>query len=140
MRLGIRAKQIAGVTATVWAFVVVLSAVYIDRIATAVLSDNQQMAQLLARQIFLRSLDVVSQGGDPYQALSSDRGIQTLLESTVLGPVLLSASIIDKRGVVIASDDPNLVDKEFTQHPELSTLVAANAIMTLYRIATPATT
>ena len=134
MRLGIRAKQIAGVTATVGAFVVVLSALYIDRIATAVLSDNQQMAQLLARQIFLRSLDVVRQGSEPYQALRTDRGIQTLLESTVLGPVLLSASIIDKQGVVIASDDPNLVDKEFQQHPELSTLVAANAVTKLQTI------
>jgi len=52
----------------------------------------------------------------------------------VLGPVLLSASIIDKQGVVIASDDDTLVDKAFKPHPELSTLVAANPITKLQTI------
>ena len=48
MRLGIRAKQIAGVTLTVGLFVVVLSAVYVSQMAEAVLGENEQTANLLA--------------------------------------------------------------------------------------------
>ena len=49
MRLGIRAKQIAGVTATVGLFVVVLSAVYVSQLSDAVLGENQKTADLLAK-------------------------------------------------------------------------------------------
>ncbi len=123
MRLGIRAKQTALVTATVGIFVMVLAAVYVSQLAHAVLLENQKMAQFLAKQIFHRAFEVVPGAPDPYAALRDDAGIRSLLESTIFGPVLTGASIVDTHGNVVTSDDRSLIGQPFVQHNELSSLV-----------------
>jgi signal transduction histidine kinase len=128
VRLGIRAKQIAAVTATVGVFVVVLSGVYVRQLAGAVLRENDKMAELLAGQIFDRAFYVVSTAADPKQALRTDEGIRGLLESIVYAPVVSGASIIDPNGIVVTSDDTSLVDKPFEVHRDLSTLLDANIV------------
>jgi signal transduction histidine kinase len=123
VRLGIRAKQTALVTATVGIFVMVLAAVYVSQLANAVLLENQKMAQFLAKQIYHRAFEVVQGTPDPYAALRDDAGIRSLLESTIFGPVLTGASIVDNEGNVVTSDDRSLISQRFVQHDELSKLV-----------------
>jgi len=134
VRLGIRAKQTAAVTATVGIFVLVLAAVYVSQLAHAVLLENQKMAQFLAKQIFHRAFEVVPGAVNPYVALQEDPGIRSLLESTVYGPVLTGASIVDNNGDVVASDDRSLIGQRFMQHDELSTLVNGNVLKQLRTI------
>jgi signal transduction histidine kinase len=134
VRLGIRAKQTAAVTATVGIFVLVLAAVYVSQLAHAVLLENQKMAQFLAKQIFHRAFEVVPGAVNPYVALQEDPGIRSLLESTVYGPVLTGASIVDNNGDVVASDDRSLIGQRFIQHDELSTLVNGNVLKQLRTI------
>jgi hypothetical protein len=106
VRLGIRAKQIAGVTLTVGLFVVVLSAVYVSQMAEAVLGENEQTANLLAKQIFHRAFEIVSTAEDPYQVLRDDPGLRSLLESSLYGEVITGAAIVNKERIVVTSDVP----------------------------------
>src|SRR4026208_1506018 len=69
MRLGIRAKQIAGVTLIVGVFVVGLSGLYVSQLAQSVLRENEKLARLLVMQIFHRAAEVVPGAIDPYEAL-----------------------------------------------------------------------
>ena len=87
MRLGIKAKQIAAVTAIVGLAVVGLSAVHVTRLARVVLRESQARGELLANAIFHRAREVVVAGGpdDLYTALRTDPGLRAILESSVYG-------------------------------------------------------
>ena len=61
LRLGIRAKQIAGVTAIVGLSVVALSALYVTRVSGVVLRESHARGQLLASAIFHRARQVVTE-------------------------------------------------------------------------------
>src|SRR5688500_6039817 len=102
MRLGIRAKQIAGITSVVAITVVALSALYMTQLAEAVLGENEKQAQLLASQIFDRAREVVPGKADPYEAIRQDPFLMSILRSTVYGDVLTEALILNTNGVVVA--------------------------------------
>ena len=52
MRLGIKGKQIAGVTAIVGVAMMTLSALYVTRVAGVVLQESHARGQLLSNAIF----------------------------------------------------------------------------------------
>ncbi|HEX6160831.1 MAG TPA: hypothetical protein VF111_11740, partial [Thermoanaerobaculia bacterium] len=105
MRLGIRGKQIAGVTAIVGVAVIVLSVLYVTRLAEVVLQESHARGLLLSNVIFHRARQVVTSSPDPYAALRSDPGLRSMLESTIFGESVTGASILDASGTVIASSD-----------------------------------
>ena len=74
MRLGIKAKQVLGVTTIVGAIVVVLSVMHLSSLAKVRLDESSARAELLANAIFQRAHAVVSAGTDPYVALRNDAG------------------------------------------------------------------
>ncbi|HEX5108141.1 MAG TPA: ATP-binding protein [Vicinamibacterales bacterium] len=137
MRLGIRAKQIAGVTLIVGVFVVGLSGLYISQLAQSVLLENEKLARLLVKQIFDRAREVVPGAGpdDAYMALRNDPGIRSILDSTIYGENITGAAILDADGIVIASQDESLVGGKLPeQREELKTLVASSAVKQLRTI------
>ncbi len=134
MRLGIRAKQIAGVTLTVGLFVVVLSAVYVSQMAEAVLGENEQTANLLAKQIFHRAFEIVPGAEDPYQVLREDPGLRSLLESSLYGEVITGAAIVNTDLIVVTSDDRSQIDQPYVERDELKTLVDADVLTQLQTI------
>jgi len=134
MRLGIRAKQIAGVTLIVGIFVVCLSGLYVSQLAQSVLQENEKLARLLVMQIFHRAAEVVPGAPDPYEALRSDPGIRSILDSTIYGEVITGAAILNADGVVIASQDESLVGNPLPEREELKTLVAADPVKQLRTI------
>ena len=125
MRLGIKAKQIAAVTAIVGLAVVGLSAVHVTRLAGVVLHESQARGELLANTIFHRAREVVVSGGtdDLYAALRSDPGLRAILESSIYGESVTEAAILDTQGVVRASSDPALEGKPLPPRADLATLV-----------------
>jgi signal transduction histidine kinase len=132
VRLGIRAKQIAAVTATVGTFVVVLSTVYVWQLARAVLGENQKTAQFLTDQLFERAAALVRDNPDPVAAMRADPYLKSLLESSIHAPVINRVAIVDAHDIVVVSDDPEqsgTLLKE--QHQELSTLIDADVITQL---------
>ena len=125
MRLGIRAKQIAGVTAIVGLSVVALSAFYVTRVSSVVLRESHARGQLLASAIFHRARQVVIGSVEPYAALRDDPGLRSILEASIFGESVTGAAILDTRGVVVASSDPTLVGSGIEPRADLAQLLAA---------------
>jgi signal transduction histidine kinase len=134
VRLGIRTKQIAGVTAIVGTLVVMLSAVFISRFADYVLRQHEEMAQLFANQINHRVLELAAPDGDPYEALRRDPGLQSIQESTLYGEAVSGAVIVDPSGVVVASANARQVGERYDERFELATLLAASRLNRLRAI------
>jgi len=129
MRLGIKAKQIAAVTATVGLAVVALSAVHATRLARVVLHESQARGELLANTIFHRAREVVvASNGDPYASLRSDPGLRAMLESSIYGESVTDAAILDRQGIVRASSDPAQEGKPLQPRGDLASLVASDAV------------
>lgn len=129
MRVGIKAKQIAAVTAIVGLAVVMLSAVHVARLASVVLRESQARGELLSNAIFHRAREVVVAGsGDPYSALRSDPGLRAILEASIYGESVTGAAILDTSGIVRASSDPNLEGMKLASRADLASLVDATAL------------
>lgn len=125
MRLGIRTKQIAGVTAIVGIAIVALSALYITRLSRVVLQESQSRGELLANAIYHRSREVVTTAREPYAALRADPGLRSILESSLYGPNVTDAAIVDSRGVVVAHSDLSQVGLTPPKRADLAALVDA---------------
>jgi hypothetical protein len=85
MRLGIKGKQIAGVTAIVAVAVAALSGLYVTQLAQVVLRASHARGQLLSNAIFHRAREVVPGSPAPYEALGADPGLRAILESAIYG-------------------------------------------------------
>ena len=72
MRLGIRAKQIAGVTAIVGVALVALSVLYMARLADVIVGEADARAQNLARTILHHVTRLPIDPADPYAVLRTD--------------------------------------------------------------------
>src|SRR5712675_2095755 len=105
MRLGIKGKQVLGVTSIVGVVVVVLSVMHLARLAEVRLDESRARAELLANAIFHRAHAVVGAGADPYVALRDDSGLQSILQSSLYSDNVTFAAIVDTRGIVVAHAD-----------------------------------
>jgi signal transduction histidine kinase len=136
MRLGIRAKQIAGTTLVVGLFVVVLSVLFVWQLATSVLGENEKRARLIINQIDYRAFDVVQATDEQSEALRNDPVIRSIFDSSATySDVVTDVAILDPDGYIVASWDESKVG---TRHPldreELSTLVSSNPFWQLQTI------
>jgi signal transduction histidine kinase len=102
MRLGIKAKQVLGVTTIVGAIVVVLSVMHLANLAKVRLDESSARAELLANAIFQRAHSVVGTAADPYVALREDSGLRSILESSLYSNNVTFAAIVDTHGMVVA--------------------------------------
>jgi signal transduction histidine kinase len=136
MRLGIKAKQIAAVTAIVGLAVVMLSAVHATRLARVVLHESQARGELLSNTIFHRAREVVIAAGsnDPYAALRSDAGLRAILESSIYGENVTDADILDTQGIVRASSDPTQEGKSLPPRADMASLVDSSSLEQLRTI------
>ncbi|MEQ1760695.1 MAG: ATP-binding protein [Vicinamibacterales bacterium] len=123
MRLGIKGKQIAGVTAIVGLAVVVLSALNVARLARVVLSESDSRGQLLANAVFHRAREVVLSADDPSTALRADPGLRAILEASIYGESVTDAAIVDPAGLVIAASDPTREGSTQPRRADLGSLV-----------------
>ena len=118
MRLSIRAKQIAGVTAIVGVTVVVLSGLYLARLAGVIVSESYARAQNLGKTIVHRVSQLDIDPTDRYAALKNDAGLKSILEASIYDQAVTSAAIVDtdervvmhRESVLIGSKAPNLGD------------------------------
>jgi signal transduction histidine kinase len=123
MRLGIKGKQIAGVTAIVGIAMMTLSALYVTRVAGVVLHESQARGQLLSNAIFHRAREVVTGSAQPYEALRADPGLRAILESSIYSESVTGAVILDTSSMIIASSDPTREGLSQAQRPDLAALL-----------------
>jgi signal transduction histidine kinase len=123
MRLGIKGKQIAGVTAIVGVAMMTLSALYVTRVAGVVLQESHARGQLLSNAIFHRAREVVTGSAQPYDALRADPGLRAILESSIYSESVTGAVILDTGGTIIASSDPTREGLRQANRPDLAVLL-----------------
>ena len=98
MRLGIKGKQVLGVTSIVGAVVVVLSLMHLATLAQVSLEESRARAELLANAIFHRA----ARGGRRRapirnEALRDDPGLRSILESSLYSKNVTFAAIVDRQ-------------------------------------------
>ena len=139
MRLGIKGKQVLGVTSIVGAVVVLLSLLYLAGLARVSLEESRARAELVANAIFHRAREVVTADADPvaaYQALHDDPGLRSILESSLYSKNVTFAAIVDVKGIAVAHADPAREGEVLPAGGDLAELVARSSLSQLKAIYT----
>src|SRR3981081_3898829 len=108
MRLGIKGKQVIGVTSIVGVVVLVMSLVHGANLARVRLEESQARPKLLPDAIKHRARTVVVDGSDSSRALREDSGLRSILEGSLYSKHVTFAAIVDPNGVAVAHADPAL--------------------------------
>ncbi|HEY3043964.1 MAG TPA: ATP-binding protein, partial [Vicinamibacterales bacterium] len=139
MRLGIKGKQVLGVTSIVGTVVVLLSLLYLAGLARVSLEESRSRAELVANAIFHRAQKVVSADTDPaaaYQALHADPGLRSILESSLYSKNVTFAAIVDVEGRAVAHADPTREGDVLPAGGGLAELLARSSLSQLRAIYT----
>ena len=128
MRLGIRAKQIAGVTAIVGVAVVALSALYMARLANVIVGESHQRAQTVAQTILHYITQLPIDPAQPYDGLRNDRGLQSILEASIYDQNVTDAAILDASGVIVMDREPAHIGQVAPTRGDLAEVAEASAL------------
>jgi signal transduction histidine kinase len=134
MRLGIKGKQVVGVTSIVVTVVVVLSVLHLARLARVSLDESSARAELLANAIYHRAQQVVVGGADPLAALRADPGLRSILESSLYSKNVMYAALVDANGMAVAHADRSLEGQPLPPVGDLGKLLERSAFSQLAAI------
>jgi signal transduction histidine kinase len=134
MRLGIKGKQVVGVTSIVVTVVVVLSVLQLARLARVSLDESSARAELLANAIYHRAQQVVVGGAEPLAALRADPGLRSILESSLYSKNVMYAALVDVHGVAVAHADRSLEGRPLPPVGDLNKLLERSPLSQLRAI------
>jgi signal transduction histidine kinase len=134
MRLGIKGKQVLGVTSIVGVVVMGVSVLHLSRLAWVSTDESRARAELLANAIFHRARDLVADGADPFKAVRTDPGLRSVLESSLYSKNVTFAAIVDTRGLAVAHTDPLLEGQLLPAGGDLTRLVGRSPLQQLLAI------
>ena len=137
MRLGIKAKQVAGVTLLVGFAVVMLSAWYLSELARLRLEDTNARARAIAQTISQRAFDAIAAGVDPRTVVQTDAGLQSILTASLLLEDVQYAAITDVNNVVIAHSLNGNIGQTLAPAETLSALLEQGWMSQMRAIYTP---
>ncbi len=137
MRISVRTKQVAGVTAIVFAVVAFLGGYYMLSLARVFIHDTRVRAELIANGVYQRIAQLTLDGGDLSTAIRTDAGLRTMLELSAYSPHVMYAAVVDKDGVVIAHNDPSRINLRLAPVVDLASLIDASAWEQSRAITTP---
>src|SRR5512134_3547177 len=129
MRVSLRARQTAAVTALIALAMTVLSVQHLANLARVGLEDSRGIGELLGRMIYQRAREAIAAGNDPVEALRTDQGIRSILESTAAyGRNVTYAAVVDNDGLVIAHSFPAIEGQKLEPGENLSAVLSAGPI------------
>ena len=129
MRLGLKTKQVAGVTALVALTVVGVSGWYLSALVRTQLEDTKTRAALIASVIFQRAHDVVQPGQDPYESLRADTGVLAILQAAqAYEKDVIYAAIVDPLGTIVVDGDPSENGKVLPRAASLDAFLQAGVV------------
>jgi signal transduction histidine kinase len=134
MRLGIKGKQVLGVTTVVALTVAALSLMHLGELARVKLFESHSRAELLANAVYHRARQVVESGTDPGPALAADSGLRAILESSLYSPNVTFAALVDASGNAVAHADPAAEGQPLRPAPTLDSLLASSSLIQLREI------
>jgi signal transduction histidine kinase len=134
MRLGIKGKQVLGVTSIVGAVVVVLSMLHLARLASVSLDETSARAQLLALAVSHRARQVEVAEANPLASLRADPGLRAILESSFYSNNVTYAALVDVNGVAVVHADRSLEGQTLPPAGDLGRLLERSAMSQLLAI------
>lgn len=134
MHLGIKAKQIGGVSLIVGLAVVALSLIHVALVARVLLRESKARGELLANAIYQRLRDVVPNEADPYRAIAEDGGLRAILASSAYSTNVTYAAICNANGAKVAAWDPGHEGRPLPPAGDIDALLAMNRIAQLRSI------
>ncbi|HJZ77287.1 MAG TPA: ATP-binding protein [Vicinamibacterales bacterium] len=136
MRLGIKGKQVLGVTSLVGAVVVILSVLHLSRVASVSLDESAARADLIANAVFHRAFAVVDGTTvDPYAALRADPGLRSILEASLAySKNVTYAALADVNGVAVLHGDRSLERQPLPAGGDLARLLEQSSLEQLRAI------
>ncbi len=134
MRLGIKGKQVLGVTSIVGVVVVGVSVLHLSRLAWVSTDESRARAEYVANAIFHRARDLVADGVDPFKAVRTDPGLRSVLQSSLYSKNVTFAAIVDTHGLAVAHTDPLLEGQQLPPGGDLTRLVARSPLSQLVAI------
>ncbi|HWW86417.1 MAG TPA: ATP-binding protein [Vicinamibacterales bacterium] len=134
MHLGIKGKQVLGVTTIVGASVVLLSLLNLSKLASVSLDESRASAELVANAIYHRAYDLVGTSGKPYEALKNDPGLRSILESSLYSKNVTYAAIVDTNGIAVAHSEQSLEGRSLPPGGDLDRLLANRSLSQLFAI------
>ncbi len=125
--MGIKAKQVAGVTTLVVVVVMAISAYHVATLVRLNFDETAARGQMLGQAIFQRAKEVVAQGlTDPYEALRTDGGIRSMIESSTANwPNVTYVAIVNKDGVAVAHNFVSLEGTTLTKQEDFARIATA---------------
>jgi signal transduction histidine kinase len=139
VHLGIKAKQIGGVSLIVGLAVVALSLLHGVFVARVLLQESRSRGELVANTIYQRAKDVVPGQADPWAAIKADGGLRAILQAGAFARNVTYAAICNVDDVAVAAWDP--MDREGKKLPpaaDIDTLIAMRGpqlLLSVYRSA-----
>src|SRR3954453_7128526 len=134
MRLGIKGKQVLGVTSIVGVIVVILSVLHLARLASVSLDESKARADLLAKTIYQRSREVVANAPEPFAALKAGRGLRSIIESSVYSKDVTYAAIVDVNNAAVVHADPSEEQQTLPPGGDLGSLLNRTPVAQLLAI------
>jgi signal transduction histidine kinase len=129
MRVGLRVRQTAAVTALIALAMTVLSVQHLSNLARVGLEDSRGIGELLGRMIYQRAREAIATGGDPESALRDDQGIRSILESTAAyGRNVTYATVVDNDGTAIAHSFPAAEGQRVDPGENLSSVLEGDTL------------
>lgn len=138
-RLGLKAKQVIGVTAIVALAIAALTAVYLALMVRVWLTGTEARGELVAWSAYQRAFTIAAgdQTGDLAAALRADSGLKSILEAALFDTSITFAGFTDARGIVIAHNDPEKLGTPLDKHSSLQELLDAGPVRQLREIFRP---
>lgn len=128
MHLSLKQKQVLGVTSIVAVLAVALSVVHLVVLARVLLEESRARGEMLATSVFHRAQEVVTDRETAYQAIRTDPGVRSTLESAIYSQQVTYAAIVDTAGTIIAHSDPSRIGERLVESGDLEQLLAESAL------------
>jgi len=139
VRLGIKAKEAVAVTLLTFLVVATTTVFHLSHLSRVVAQEAGRQAELIARQIYAQSRQVLTAPGDPVKqevarvdpiaALRRDDELRNLLDASVgYSPHLLYALIADRSGNIILHTERAKQGHPAPSYPSLATLAELDPV------------
>ena len=138
MALGIRGKEVLGVTLLVLLIVSLMTVVHLSTTTRLVVQDAAEKGHLQARQIFSGSTRALARGmgSRPEDALRRDPELRALLDSSIgYSPHLLYAMITDRSDTILVHSQRSREGQNAGARPQIQQLAEMNPLKQLVKLA-----
>ena len=138
MALGIRGKEVLGITLLVLLIVSLMTVVHLSTTTRLVVQDAAEKGNLQARQIFSGSTRALARAHAtrPGDALRRDRALRALLDSSIgYSPHLLYAMITDRSDTILLHSQRSREGQKAAARPQIERLLEMNPLRQLVVLA-----